>query len=72
MKKIGREHIYTCTFRYLKTNRRHNKPWKLIIIDRRFNKRGNYQMKPLRLYHKQRSKEKWNEEKSDQTSKRLI
>jgi len=61
-KRRERETQREDTFRYLKTHRRHNKPQKLTMIDRRFNKRGNYQMKPPRLYHKQRSKEKWNEE----------
>jgi len=32
------------------------------MIDRRSKTRETYYMKPLRLYLKQRSKEKWNEE----------
>jgi len=60
-KKTERETQREDTFRYLETNKRHKKIRKLTIIDRILKRRGNYYMKPFRLHHKQRSKEKWNE-----------
>ena len=69
MKKEKERHKRGDTFRYLKDKQKIQKTRKLTMIDRRFNKRGNYYMKPLRLYHKQRSKEKWNEKNQTKLQK---